>query len=163
MDIPLGSRNIDIPAGEKAYKVTDHFTLPVDADAIAIIPHAHYICKEMKGVARLPDGTKRWLIWIKDWDFNWQEHYRYRKPVHLPEGTRLEMEFIYDNSDANPRNPNHPPRRVLWGPDSADEMAGLHVQVFASRESDAGELAQSLWGKLMRSVGGGFYTAPVKR
>ena len=158
MDIPLGSRLIDIPPGERSYKVTDHFTLPVDVDALGIIPHAHYVCKEMKGVAHLPDGSTRWLILIRDWDFNWQEHYRYRAPMRLPEGTRLEMEFTYDNSAGNPRNPNHPPRRVRWGPDSRDEMAGLHVQVVAARESDAAELAQSLWGKMMRSVGGGFFT-----
>ena len=64
IDIPLGSRNIDIPPGDKAYKVTDHFTLPVDVEAIQIIPHAHYICKEMRGVAHLPDGSTRWLIKI---------------------------------------------------------------------------------------------------
>jgi len=163
MDIPLGSRNIDIPPGEKAYKVTDRFTTPVDVDVVGIIPHAHYICKEMKGLAHLPNGSTKWLIWIRDWDFNWQEQYRYRQPLRLPEGTRIEMEFTYDNSVDNPRNPNHPPRRVQWGPDSSDEMAGLHVQVFASRESDAEELAQSLWGKMMRSVGGGFFTLPGTR
>jgi len=163
MDIPLGSQLIDIPAGEKAYKVRDHFTVPVDVDAIGIIPHAHYICKEMKGIARLPDGSTRWLIWIRDWDFNWQEHYRYRRPVHLPAGTKLEMEFTYDNSTANARNPNHPPQRVRYGSDSSDEMAGLHVQVFASRESDVDELAQDLWGKMMRSVGGGFFNPPVEK
>ncbi len=160
MDIPLGSRNIDIPPGDKAYKVTDHFTLSVDVDVIGIIPHAHYLCKEMKGVAHLLDGTTKPLIWIRDWDFNWQEQYRYREPVRLPAGTRLEMEFSYDNSAENPRNPNHPPKRVQWGPDSTDEMAGLHVQVFAAHESDAGELAQDLWGKMLRSVGGGFFTPP---
>ena len=163
LDIPLGSRTIEIPAGEKAYRVTDTFTTPVDVEAIGIIPHAHFICKDMKGRARLPDGSTRWLIWIKDWDFNWQEHYRYRQPIHLPEGTRLEMEFTYDNSAGNPRNPSHPPRRVQWGPDSTDEMAGLHVQVLASRESDAAELGQALWGKMMRTVGGGFFTLPEKR
>ena len=157
MDIPLGSRNIDIPPGAKAYKVTDHFTLPVAVEAIGIIPHAHYVCKEMKGIARLPDGSRQWLIWIRDWDFNWQEHYRYQRPLQLPEGTRLEMEFTYDNSSGNPRNPHQPPRRIQYGPDSSDEMAGLHVQVFAARESDAAELAQSLWGKFMRTVGGRFF------
>ena len=74
----------------KAYKVTDHFTLPVDVEAIQIIPHAHYICKEMRGVAHLPDGSTRWLIKISDWDFNRQEHYRYLRPVHLPADTRLD-------------------------------------------------------------------------
>jgi Copper type II ascorbate-dependent monooxygenase, C-terminal domain. len=162
IDIPLGSQHIDIAPGDKAYKVSDHFTLPVDVEAIAIIPHAHYICKEMRGVAHLPDGSTKWLLKISDWDFNWQEHYRYVRPVHLPADTRLEMEFLYDNSDANPHNPSHPPRRVRWGPDSTDEMAGLHLNVLASRESDFAELAQALWGKFMRSVGGGFFTLPEK-
>jgi hypothetical protein len=159
-DIPLGSREIDIPPGESAYKVRDAFTLPVDVDAIGIVPHAHYLCKDMKGFAVLPDGRKQWLLWIRDWDFNRQEQYRYAAPVRLPEGTRVEMEFTYDNSDGNPRNPNHPPRRVLWGPDSGDEMAGLHIQVIPARAADAGELAAALWGKFMRTVGGGFYRRP---
>jgi hypothetical protein len=157
MDVALGSTAIDIPAGERAYKVTDHFTLPVEVEALGIIPHAHYVCKEMKGWARLPDGTRRWLIWIRDWNFNWQEQYRYAAPVRLPVGTRVEMEFTYDNSAGNVRNPNHPPQRVRWGPGSADEMAGLHLQVVPVDAADAEELGQALWGKMMRSLGGGIY------
>jgi mono/diheme cytochrome c family protein len=159
-DIPLGSHQIDIPAGERAYKVRDHFTTPVDVEAVGIIPHAHYICKEMDGWAILPDGRKQWLIRIRDWNFNWQEQYRYATPVKLPADTDLQMEFTYDNSDANPRNPNHPPKRVVWGPDTTDEMAGLHVQVVPEDMDDWHELGQALWGKFMRSVGGGFYRKP---
>jgi mono/diheme cytochrome c family protein len=159
-DIPLGSHRIDIPPGERAYKVRDHFTTPVDVEAVGIIPHAHYICKEMDGWAILPDGRKQWLIRIRDWNFNWQEQYRYVTPVKLPADTDLEMEFTYDNSDANPRNPNHPPKRVVWGPDTTDEMAGLHVQVVPEDMDDWHELGQALWGKFMRSVGGGFYRKP---
>jgi hypothetical protein len=157
MDIPLGSRAIDIPPGERHYRVRDHFTLPVAVRAVGIIPHAHYICREMEGVAVLPDGSRRPLIRIRDWNFNWQEQYRYSQPVPLPAGTRLEMEFTYDNSEDNPRNPNSPPRRVTWGPGTTDEMAGLHVQVIPENSEDLPELGQALWGKFMRSVGGGFY------
>jgi hypothetical protein len=159
-DIALGSHRIDIPAGERAYKVRDHFTTPVDVEAVGIIPHAHYICKEIDGWAILPDGRKQWLLRIRDWNFNWQEQYRYATPVKLPADTRLEMEFTYDNSDANPHNPNHPARRVVWGPDTTDEMAGLHVQVVPEDMDDWHELGQALWGKFMRSVGGGFYRKP---
>lgn len=154
VDIPLGSNRIDIPAGERAYVVRDHFTVPVEVEAVGIIPHAHYVCKDMKGYAVLPDGTRRTLLWIPDWDFAWQDQYRYETPVRLPAGTRLEMEFTYDNSADNPRNPNHPPRRVVWGPDSTDEMAGLHVQVIPVRREDLEELNQALWGKMMRTLGG---------
>jgi peroxiredoxin len=159
-DIALGSHRIDIPPGERAYKVRDHFTTPVDVEAVGIIPHAHYICKEIVGWALLPNGRKQWLIRIRDWNFNWQEQYRYATPVKLPADTRLEMEFTYDNSDANPRNPNHPPKRVVWGPATTDEMAGLHVQVVPEDMDDWHELGQALWGKFMRSVGGGFYRRP---
>jgi hypothetical protein len=156
-DIALFSNRIDIPAGDRDYKVRDHFETPVDVEAVGIIPHAHYICKDMKGWAILPDGRKRWLIWIRDWNFNWQEQYRYAVPMKLPAGTRFEMEFTYDNSEANPRNPNHPPKRVVWGPATTDEMAGLHVQVVPEDMDDWHELGQALWGKMMRMVGGGFY------
>jgi mono/diheme cytochrome c family protein len=159
-DIALGSHRIDIPPGERAYKVRDHFTTPVDVEAVGIIPHAHYICKEMDGWAILPDGRKQWLIRIRDWNFDWQEQYRYAIPVKLPADTDLQMEFTYDNSDANPRNPNHPPKRVVWGPGTTDEMAGLHVQVVPEDMDDWHELGQALWGKFMRSVGGGFYKKP---
>ena len=155
LDLPLVSRRIDIPPGASAYKASDYFTLPVDVDAVGIIPHAHYLCRDMKGWAILPGGRKRWLIWIRDWDFNWQEQYHYAAPVRLPAGTRLEMEFTYDNTEANPHNPNHPPRRVVWGPGSADEMAGLHVQAIPVRNADLEELSQALWGKLVRTLGAG--------
>lgn len=163
MDVALGSRRIDIPAGDASYKVTDHFTLPVNVHATGIIPHAHYVCREMRAWAVLPNGRKRWLIRIRDWDFNWQEQYRYAEPVALPEGTRLEMEFTYDNSAANPRNPNSPPKRVTWGPATTDEMAGLHVQVIPDDMSEAQELGRALWGKIMREVGGKFYRGPAPR
>jgi hypothetical protein len=161
-DVPLTSNRIDIPPGESAYKVSDHFTFPVDVEAVGIIPHAHYICKDMLGYAVLPDGSRRTLIHIPDWNFNWQEQYRYPVPIKLPEGTRVEMEYTYDNSGGNPRNPNHPPKRVTYGPASTDEMAGLHIEVVPVRESDLEELDQALWGKMMRLLGGGVFQLPRK-
>jgi hypothetical protein len=135
-NIPLKSRDINIPPGEKNYKVTSSFELPCDVQVIGITPHAHLICKDMKGTARLPDGTTRPLIWISDWDFNWQEQYQYAKPLKLPQGTRLEMEFTYDNSADNIRNPNNPPRRVTFGEQTTEEMAFLFMQMVPEKASD---------------------------
>jgi hypothetical protein len=64
-----GTRRIDILAGEAHYEVRDSLVIPQDVDLIGITPHAHYLCKEMKVDARLPDGSVTPLIWIKDWDF----------------------------------------------------------------------------------------------
>lgn len=120
---------IDIPAGARDFVITDEYRLPLDVDVLGIYPHAHYLGKELQALATLPDGTKRWLIRIKDWDINWQAVYRYVKPVFLPAGTIISMRYTYDNSAANVRNPNHPPRRVLAGNRSSDEMGHLWIQV----------------------------------
>ncbi|HKE28219.1 MAG TPA: hypothetical protein VKB88_37980 [Bryobacteraceae bacterium] len=154
-DIPLGSNRIDIPPGDTAYKVTDHFVLPVDVDAIAINPHAHYVCQSMYGYAVLPNGTRRTLIRIPQWNFDWQQQYVYAAPVRLPAGATIMMEFTYNNSESNPRNPNHPPERVVWGPGSRDEMAGLHITVVPVDPADADELSDALWGKMVRATGAG--------
>ena len=111
----LGRQNLDIPAGAGDYHVADSYVLPVDAEIRAIQPHAHYRARVVSASAALPDGTRRPLILIRNWDFNWQDQYRYAAPFWVPGGTRIEMEYVFDNSSANPRNPEHPPKRVQWG------------------------------------------------
>ena len=136
--IRLGSQRIDIPAGAQAYVSTDSYVLPVDVELLAVQPHAHNLARSMKGYARLPSGRREWLIDIADWDFRWQDVYRYAAPVRLPRGTVLEMEYTYDNSSRNPRNPNQPPRRVTFGQTSrrgngGPVAAGGHCQRHRSR------------------------------
>jgi hypothetical protein len=160
VDVGLASKLIDIPAGEAHYVVKAHFTTPIAVDAVGIIPHAHLLCREMRGWAIFPDGSKHWLLNIKDWDFNWQDQLHYASPIRLPADTRVEMEFVYDNSSANPRNPHSPPQHVVWGPGTDDEMAGLHVQSIPVHMDELPELGRALWGAVMRSVGGSFYKLP---
>jgi hypothetical protein len=160
VDVGLASRIIDIPAGEAHYVVKQQFTIPIAVDAIGIIPHAHLLCREMRGWAILPNGRKQWLLNIRNWDFNWQDQFRYQTPIRLPADTTIQMEFVYDNSAANPRNPHSPPQRVVAGPGIEDEMAGLHVQSIPVHMEELPELGKALWGAVMRSVGGSFYRLP---
>jgi tetratricopeptide (TPR) repeat protein len=51
------------------------------------------------------------------------------------------MEYVFDNSDANVRNPSHPPERVSWGWRSSDEMADVWIQVMTRDASDRARLA----------------------
>ena len=117
------NRYLDIPAGESHYVVKASVTVPQDAELWGITPHAHYLATDMRVNARLPDNSVIPLIWIKDWDFNWQGQYRYKQPIHLPKGTKVELEFTYDNSAGNPHNPSNPPVRVRFGEQTKDEMA----------------------------------------
>ena len=134
--VRMGSSTIDIPAGEANYEVSDTYVLPVDVEVLSVYPHAHYLAKDMKAFATLPDGTVKWLIWIKAWDFRWQDEYRYSTPIFLSKGTRLTMRYVYDNSSGNGHNPHHPPERVVYGPQSSDEMAKLWLQVLLRSATD---------------------------
>jgi mono/diheme cytochrome c family protein len=128
--------NIDIPPGEKQFVIKDSFTLPGDAKVYGAFAHAHYLGREMKAEATLPDGSTRPLLWIRDWDFNWQDSYTYKRPFVLPKGTRIDTMLTYDNSSDNPRNPINPPRRVIFGEQSFDEMGtnGFEVEIVNKAE-----------------------------
>jgi tetratricopeptide (TPR) repeat protein len=120
---------LNIPAGAKNFQVSDDFRLPTDVKVLAIYPHAHYLGKVLEVYATLPDGTRKWLIRIPDWNPDWQDVYRYKEPVYLPKNSVISMRYLYDNSAANPRNPNHPPKRVQAGNRASDEMSHVWLQV----------------------------------
>ena len=120
---------LDIPAGDRDFVITDDFRLPMDADVLAVYPHAHYLGKLLEGFATLPGGERKWLIRVSDWNPDWQAVYHYREPIFLPKGSVISMRYHYDNSANNPRNPNRPPRRVLSGNEASDEMGHLWLQV----------------------------------
>lgn len=123
------NRALDIPAGARDFVVKDEFRMPLDADALAIYPHAHDLGKLLEAYATLPDGARQWLIRISDWNRAWEAVYYFRAPVFLPKGTVITMRYHYDNSAANVRNPNQPPRRVRAGNQARDEMAELWLEL----------------------------------
>lgn len=131
MPVKIGLRSyaIDIPAGATNYSVEETVVLPVDSDLLAILPHGHYLARRIEAYARSPDGNRRSLLVIPDWDFNWQSDFRFAKPVALPAGTIVGMRFTFDNSTHNARNPAQPPVRVKFGLQTQDEMAELWLQL----------------------------------
>jgi tetratricopeptide (TPR) repeat protein len=141
---------LDIPPGVKDFVVSDELQLPVDVQVLGVYPHAHYLGKDIQGYATLPDGTRQWLIRIKDWNIGWQAVYRYVQPVFLPKGSTLAMRYTYDNSQDNVRNPNHPPRRVTAGNKSSDEMAHLWIQVLPAHADDRQLLQEALMRQRLR-------------
>ena len=135
---------LDIPPDDAHYTIKDSFTIPVDVKAFSAGAHAHYLGKQMRLTATLPDGTVKTLLRIDDWDFSWQERYRYADFVSLPRGTRLDAELSYDNTSANKRNPSRPPVRVTWGEESTDEMGTVGVQVVAANPTELPQLQQAI-------------------
>ena len=153
----LGSETIDILPGDAGYTIADSYVLPVDVDVLAVQPHAHNLARQMEAVATLPDQTVVPIVSIADWDFRWQDVYRYEHPLRLPRGSTISMRYTYDNSEGNPRNTSRPPRHVVWGQNTSDEMGDLWVQVVPVAESDLALLAGDI-GKKTRGEDLAAYT-----
>jgi Flp pilus assembly protein TadD/mono/diheme cytochrome c family protein len=148
--IRMTRQHMDIPAGERRYVVNDSFVLDVDVDLYTIQPHAHLLAREVKSYATLPDGSRKWLIYIKQWDFDWQGVFRYVRPEFLPAGTTITFEFTYDNSADNTHNPHRPPQRVTYGQHTTDEMAELWLQVVTRNPADRPRLARAARERIVR-------------
>jgi mono/diheme cytochrome c family protein len=119
---PVVKADLSLKPGNSRQEIATSITIPSGMHLRTIFPHMHLLGREMRVTATLPDGTKQPLIYVNDWDFNWQETYLYKEPVALSKGTKLTFTAVYDNSENNPRQTNHPPVEVHWGEQTTDEM-----------------------------------------
>jgi len=145
LSFPSGERRIDIAPNDNHYVIDKSFVLPIGVELQGVFPHAHLLCREIKVDATLPDGKELPLIWIKDWDWNWQGEYLYKTPLVLPPGTRISQHFVYDNSAANIHNPNSPPKPVKYGEQTGDEMSLVFYQLIV-KPSPMLDQMRSLFG-----------------
>jgi peroxiredoxin/mono/diheme cytochrome c family protein len=143
-----------IPAGADRYRVSGSVTLREDCRLHAISPHMHLLGREIKVTMTPPGGQPRTLVAVKDWDFNWQDVYFFKEAVEASAGTRFDVEAIYDNSAANPNNPNSPPKTVMFGLQSTDEMC---VAVLAVTSEKPGRIHYELQPRIP-----GLNWAPLK-
>ena len=114
-----------IPAGAKNFILKGSLSNLPAMELLAVFPHMHLLGRTMGLTATLPDGTKRCLIDIDDWDFHWQRTYWFREPITLPAGTRFDLTANYDNSLDNPDNPSNPPRDAMLGMETTNEMCQI--------------------------------------
>jgi hypothetical protein len=125
----IANPRLRIPAGAAHHPETAGLTLPADATVLAFLPHMHVRGKAARYEAVLPDGSRRLLLDVPHYDFNWQLPYRYAEPPTLPRGTRIVYTAWYDNSAGNPANPD-PTKQVRWGPQTFDEMMLGYVEYY---------------------------------
>jgi mono/diheme cytochrome c family protein len=113
--------NFAIPPGDSNYLTESEWTVPRDTLLLSFMPHMHLRGKDFKYTAEYPDGHKEVLLSVPHYDFNWQTSYRLAQPVRLPKGTRIHCVAHFDNSAANPANPD-PKKEVTWGDQTFEEM-----------------------------------------
>jgi AhpC/TSA family protein len=162
---------IKIPPNTARHTEVAYYAFDKPATLHNLVPHAHY-----RGVASRfelwkPDGEKEIILNVPNYDFNWQRTYEFVVPKQIEAGTRLVHTTWYDNSAANPANPDAS-REVPWGLQSWDEMlygafsytwvdesteAPIHDKMMARTNQYVGFLDQNIdgkvsWRELPRSI-----------
>jgi hypothetical protein len=94
----------------------------------------HYLGREMKVWATLPDGASAPVVWVPDYDLHWQTVYILKEPLALPSGSKMELQAYYDNSKDNPLNPRKKPRTVYYGQRATDEMCFFYFNYTVDSE-----------------------------
>ncbi len=112
---------IHIPAGAPDTSLEARFTFRRDSVLLSMRPHLHLRGKSFEYRALFPDGTEEILLEVPDYDFDWQTRYVLAEPKRIPAGTELVATGTWDNSSANPDNPD-PTVGVSWGRQTDDEM-----------------------------------------
>ena len=110
-----------IPAGEKDVRFEAELEFPRESRLLSLRPHMHLRGDTFEFRAEYPDGGSEILLRVEGYDFDWQTTYRLAEPKPMPAGARLRCVATYDNSGANPLNPD-PTRDVSWGRETTDEM-----------------------------------------
>jgi hypothetical protein len=111
-----------IPAGEERFKLQGSSWAANDFTLFFVTPHMHMLGKQIGLTMTPPDGNPQTLININAWDYNWQETYMLKEPIHVKKGTKFHVDATFDNSDKNPLNPFSPPRRITFGEQTTNEM-----------------------------------------
>jgi len=112
---------IELPANTDKHEEIAYLKFPKDAKLYSVFLHTHYRGQAGRLELMLPDGTRKMLINLPRYDFNWQRTYDFKEPVVVPAGAKLIATYLYDNSVRNPANPN-PNEKVIWGDQSWEEM-----------------------------------------
>lgn len=137
----VGERDIDpifmIPPNEER-TFTLKMKTPEEQSLLYVWPHMHFLGKSFEAYVVTPTSDTIRLISIPQWDFRWQELYRFKKPVRIPRGSIIHMKGTYDNTKNNPLNPNNPPKYVFsrGSMKSEDEMFTLLLIYAQYNEGD---------------------------
>jgi mono/diheme cytochrome c family protein len=135
--VPALNTRLNIPAGAAKHTEVANFAIPplFDAHLINIFPHMHLLGTQIKAErVGLGGRSTEPLIYIDNWDFNWQGPYQYVDPVPLPALSTVRVTCTFDNSASNPRNPNNPLKPVRWGEGTEDEMCLAFLGITLDRE-----------------------------
>jgi len=101
-----------------------------DLELVWFRPHAHMRATSAQYKLIYPDGREEIVLNVPRYDFNWQ--LTYRTSLKIPKGSRMHVEFRYDNSANNRYNPD-PSKWVYYGDQSWEEMGTPNMGFLVDR------------------------------
>ena len=120
----LYNRGFEIPPNHPNYRIGSSRVLEKDTLVLTYWPHAHTRAIAARYTAFYPDGTEELLLDVPNYDQGWQVTYKYKEPKLLPKGTRIDVDFWYDNTEERgARQKFNSNRFVGYGPRTDDEMS----------------------------------------
>jgi hypothetical protein len=122
---------LKLPAGAAEVQVDADVEFAQDATVWGLFPHTHVRGKRWEYVLQLPDGSKKTILSVPRYNFNWQTYYMFNQPLQVPKGSKIVSSAWYDNSAGNRANPD-PTIDVKWGDQTWEEMQYTGILVSAS-------------------------------
>jgi hypothetical protein len=110
--------------------------LPYDISVLSVLPHMHVLGKSFKSFAITSAGDVIPLIYIPKWQFNWQLTYPFKNLLKIPKGSIIYVQATYDNTTSNFLNPFNPPKPVLYGWGTKNEMMNLILEFVEYQSGD---------------------------
>jgi len=123
--------NPDFTVAAGVVKQVEHAETAVfenDVWVESFAPQTHTRGKSMTISAQFPDGSVERLINVANYNFNWQMNYKMSERLHLPAGSKLISDTVYDNSASNPQNVD-PETDVAVGLTTYDEIFSHFIRV----------------------------------
>mgnify|MGYP000945829891 CR=1 FL=1 len=114
-------QDLGIPPGSREYPAKASYKFRKPAVLHNLSPHMHVRGSSFKYELIYPDGKSETLLSVPRWDFAWQTLYQLKQPIEVPAGAQLVCSGTFDNSAANPSNPD-PKQWVVFGEQTTDEM-----------------------------------------
>lgn len=114
-------QDFEIPPKTADYVVeADMMRARENSVLMSISPHMHLRGKSFE-VFTHKGSTLSTILKVPQYDFNWQHTYELSQPLLLDEFDGVSIKATFDNSSANPFNPD-PNAYVMWGDQTWEEM-----------------------------------------
>lgn len=123
----IGAYDFVVRAGDKKATASADVAFGAAVDVISAVGHMHTRGRSIRLEAIKPDGTKRCMLDIPDWDFDWQMTYPFPDdaPFRLEADETTRVTCTWDNSAGNQPTVNgvqQEPRDLRFGEGTNDEM-----------------------------------------